>query len=132
MGELLPEHLGLLGSSTDEESPRLPKPKCRQVTTIIEWVLCFGVFVAVLSQSQPHRVPDLMGYQALILQAHLEFQCDSWLGYDWNFRLRAASEGNQQWSTIDTTLWNLAFSRNRRSLGANSASAHLIQQRNVD
>lgn len=114
MGEFLPECLGLLGSSTEEESHRLPKPKYRPVTTIIEWVQCFCVFVAVLSRSQPHRVPDLMGYQALILQAHLEFQGDSWLGYDRNFRLRAASEGNQKWSTIDTTLWNLAFSGNRR------------------
>lgn len=115
MGELLPERLGLLAPGVDGDEPRASKQKCKPITSILEWIQCYGIYVAVLSRSQPHRVPDLMGYQALIIQAHLEFQEDNWLGYDRTFRLRAASEGNQQWALIDTTLWNLAFAGKGRT-----------------
>lgn len=115
MGELLPERLGLLGSSADDEGSKTSKQKCKSVASILEWIQCFGIYVAVLARSQPERVPDLLAYQTLMIQAHLEFQGDNWLGYDRNFRLRAASEGNRKWATIDTTLWSLAFSGKGRT-----------------
>ena len=55
-------------------------------------------------------MPDLLAYQALIIQAQLEYQGDSWLGYDRTFRLRAMSQPDLKWSSVDPTLWSLAFS----------------------
>ena len=74
----------------------------------LEWVQCFGIYLAVISRKESHRVVDLLGYQHLILQAHQEYHGDGWLGYDRRFCQRAVP--SRSWSTIDTTLWNLAFS----------------------
>ena len=110
MGELLPERLGAANVGTDDDGFKAPKPKPRPVTTILEWAQCFGIYVAVLSRTQPERVPDLLAYQALIIQAQVEYQGDSWLGYDRTFRLRAMSQPDLKWSSVDPTLWSLAFS----------------------
>ena len=67
------------------------------------------IYTAVLSKSQPHRVANLLGYQTLILQAYMEFNGDSWLGYDRTFRLKAVTQENLKWAAIDSTLWSLAF-----------------------
>lgn len=76
--------------------------------SILEWVQCFSIYMAVISRKEPHRVVDLLGYQHLIIQVHQEYRGDGWLGYDRHFHQRAVS--SRSWSTIDTTLWNLAFS----------------------
>ena len=120
MGELLPERLGAANVSTDDDGFKAPKPKPRPVTTILEWAQCFGIYVAVLSKTQPERVPDLLAYQALIIQAliiqaQVEYQGDSWLGYDRTSRLRAMSQPNLKWSSVDPTLWSLAFSGKGKS-----------------
>ena len=109
MGELLPERLGAANMGTDDERLKMPKAKHRPVTTILEWAQCFGIFVAVISRTQPKRVPDLLTYQALIIQPQMEYQGDSWLGYDRTFRLRAISQSDLKWSCVDPTLWSLAF-----------------------
>ena len=110
MGELLPERLGVANMSTDDEGFKIPKPKHRPVTTILEWAQCFGIYVAVISRTQPKQVPDLLAYQALIIQAQLEYQGESWLGYNRTFRLRVISQPDLKWSCVDPTLWSLAFS----------------------
>ena len=79
------------------------------MSNILEWLQCFGLYVAIISQSQPERVPDLQGYQALIIQASMEYEDDRWMGYDRVFRLGAASQKGISWSSIDTTLWSVAF-----------------------
>ena len=65
--------------------------------------------MAILSCSAPHRVPDLLSYQALIIEAQMEYPGDHWLGYDRRFRQRAAVTKATKWSKVDTTLWHLAF-----------------------
>ena len=66
MGELLPKGLGAANIGTDDEGFKASKPKPKPVTTILEWAQCFGIYVVVLSRTQPERVPDLLAYQALI------------------------------------------------------------------
>ena len=36
--------------------------------------------------SKSKRVPDLVGYQALIMDAQREYQGECWIGYDHRFR----------------------------------------------
>ena len=105
MADLLPEQLGTYGY--DEESKtRTKKPS---VTNILEWLQCFAVYVAVRGQKQPDRIRDFMGYQALIIDAYMEYKSDCWMGYDRRFRQIAASQPGRSWASIDPTLWNLAF-----------------------
>ena len=102
MGELLLERLGMAAVNFEVEGSKNPKGKCKPVTNILEWLQCFGLYVAILSQSEPERVPDLQGYQELIIQASME--------YDRVFRLSATSQKGISWSSTDTTLWSVAFS----------------------
>ena len=106
MAELLPESLGHLASDDDQH---VVKPKRRVISDIVEWLQCFGTYIAIISRKQPTRVIDLLGYQGLIIQAYQEYQGDSWLGYDRRFRQQAAATPTK-WAVVDPTLWNLAFS----------------------
>ena len=113
MCELLPDYLGAARAENQGKSSR---PQRQPISNILEWVKCFSVYIAVVSSKQPHRVPDLLGYQMLILESHMEYAGEGWIGYDRRFRQRAASDTNVVWSQIDTTLWNLAFSGKARSV----------------
>ena len=39
------------------------------VTSILEWVQCFGIYIDVIAAKHPERIQDLLGYQALIIEA---------------------------------------------------------------
>ena len=106
MAELRPEGLGTM---EDSAPGRSTKGKTKMISNILEWIRCFSLYVAILSCSAPHRVPDLLSYQALIIEAQMEYPGDHWLGYDRRFRQRAAVTKTTKWSKIDTTLWHLAF-----------------------
>ena len=110
MSELLPDQLGCSKSGQASEDLSTPKSKKRQVSTILEWIQCFGIYMAVLTQKYPEQIPDLLGYQFLIIEAHQEYEVDNWLAYDRRFRLSAAANHNTVWGHIDQTLWSLAFS----------------------
>ena len=106
MAKLRPEGLGTM---EDSAPGRSTKGKTKMISNILEWIRCFSLYVAILSRSAPHRVPDLLSYQALIIEAQMEYPGDHWLGYDRRFRQRAAVTKTTKWSKIDTTLWHLAF-----------------------
>ena len=82
MAELLPDRLGVSAGPVTKDDKQSSKPKRRQVTNILEWIQCFGIYVAVLTLKHPGRIQDLMGYQALIVEACMEYNCEAWLGYD--------------------------------------------------
>ena len=84
MVELLPDSLGTHGSSPAKEEKGSKRPK-RQITSIPEWVQCFGVFMASKS---PDRIVDMLGYQSIIVEASREYEGDTWLGH---FRQMAAA-----------------------------------------
>ena len=109
--------LGDLPSGNLCHSPEESKQKARhhQIFTIIEWLQGFAAYVAVMSKKQPLRVPDLMGYQLIILEAYSEFRNDGWLAYDRRFRQWAASHQKTHWAAIEPTLWSLAFQGQARS-----------------
>ena len=65
--------------------------------------------MAVIFRKQPERMPDMLGYLILIVEANMEYEGEAWLGYDRCFRQRAAADHSVVWSQSDTTLWDLAF-----------------------
>ena len=107
MGDLVPSRLGF-------EETAGAKSK-RFTTNISEWLQAFAVYVSVIAKKQPQRVPDLMGYQILMLEASNEYHNDRWLAYDRRFRQQAASQPGCKWSSIETTLWNWAFTSQARA-----------------
>ena len=64
-------------------------------------------YVAVIAGKHPKKVCDLMGYQALILEANVAYEEGTWLGYDRRFRLSVAGNPDAVWAHI--ALWNKAF-----------------------
>ena len=108
MGDLVPSHLGF-GECAGT------KAKQQAVANISEWHQAFAVYASVYARKQPQRVPDLMGYQILILEASSEYQNNQWLAYDHCFWQLAASQPNCKWFTTDFTLYNFAFTGQARA-----------------
>jgi len=106
MSELLPDFLRR--ASLPDEISKSFKPRPQSVGNIVEWVRCFGSYIAVISRSQPHRVADLLGYQNLVITSHLDFPDFKWEEYDREFRLLASVSPISQWSVMDSTKWNMA------------------------
>ena len=110
MAELLPDRMGCTAALFhNEKVDKLLKSKRRQVSTITEWIQCFSIYAAVLTAKHPNRIQDLLGYQALIVEACSEYNNEAWLGYDRQFRQMAAASPGITWARIDPTLWNMAF-----------------------
>ena len=108
MSELLPDHLSsaelnFSGHSTSS------KPKLIEVNNIMDWIECFGIYIAITARSSPHRVADLIGYQSLIISASQKRPVGRWVIYDRRFRLKASATKNTEWSAYDVTIWNQVF-----------------------
>ena len=94
MSELLSDHMGVLNN---EDSPRPTKTKRHNVTNILEWARCFAIYISILNWKQPQQVPDLLGYQFLILLISMAYEGDGWQGYDRVFRQHAAANSLGTW-----------------------------------
>ena len=111
MSELTIDRLSM---SSPDETSKPSHSKRRPVTSIIEWTQCFTNYIAILGQAQPERISDLLGYQHLILEAHLEYAGDGWAVYDRRFRQIAATRLGTPWAQRDGDLWNMAFASSQR------------------
>ena len=100
MSELSPEQLGTLSSETPDKG----KSKQWVVCNILVWIHCFGLYTAVVTRKKPEMIPDLIAYQTIIIEAHLEYEGDGWIGYDRCFRQRMVASSSGAWSHIDSTL----------------------------
>ena len=60
MAELLTDTL-ISADYVTEDDPKSHKQKRKEVSDILEWVQCFGVYMAIVSLKEPHRIPDLIG-----------------------------------------------------------------------
>ena len=109
MSELLPDHLGSADANVEKEDRHTNKTKLNEVNNIIDWIQCFGIYIAVLSRSTPERVADLVGYQSLIISASHYQRAGRWVVYDRRFRLKASAANIKIWSAIDITIWNMVF-----------------------
>jgi len=106
MSEVLPDHL--CSADANMEDLGTKKKKRSKVDNIIDWIQCFSIYIAILSLSAPYRVPDLLGYQSLIISAFIHHCAGRWVVYNWRFRLKASAK-NIKWSAIEVTTWNMVF-----------------------
>ena len=100
MAELVPDRLDISTGLANREDKQSIKPRCCQVTNILEWIRCFRICVAVLTLKHLDRIQDLLGYQALIVEACMEYNCEAWLGYDQRFWQDAAASSNTEQKLI--------------------------------
>lgn len=47
--------------------------------------------MTVIAKAQPHQIPHLLGYHSHIIEAHLEYRRDGWIGYDKRFHMNATA-----------------------------------------
>ena len=73
------------------------------------WALCFASYISVIANKNPSRVPDLLGYLVHTIKASLEFEGPAWANYDNTFRRQAAVLGNQNWSSLNSSLFSMYF-----------------------
>ena len=73
MAELCPEHLEALNAAEEDHS-KSSRPKLKDISSILDWIQAFSIYVAVLSKDQPHRDPSLLAYQHLLIHSHTKFK----------------------------------------------------------
>lgn len=78
---------------------------------MVEWLQCFSIYMAVIARKQPEHIPNLLGYQNLIIDwashAVRGWQLDR---IQQMLQTNAATGAPTTWARIDSTHWNLAFS----------------------
>ena len=79
--------------------------------------------VGVLSRKYPHRIPELMGYQSLIIKCSRDFEGLAWAQYDRAYRRQAAQSKDLKWSRLNPTLYSLCFAGKARK---NIACCHCL------
>jgi len=75
----------------------------------MDLVQCFGVYMAIISLKEPQRIPDLIGYQSLIIQSSLHCQEGCWTVYDGCYHLKALAVVITECSRIDITRWKMEY-----------------------
>ena len=103
----LPSEVWLLEESAVEAQLRRQKGP---VTDILTWVQCYSVLVSTLYLRYPDKVPELMSHLSTIIRCQRDYDGPSWPLYDRAFRCRAEVTRDLNWSTVNTSLFNLCFS----------------------
>ena len=105
MSELLPEKLGQVEEASFKGvEGEARKRKRARISSALQWVECFHTYISVVSQQQPARVPDLLGYASLIVHAARKFRGEGWLQYDKNFRKHAETHPTAKWAEANASL----------------------------
>lgn len=73
------------------------------------WLQCYALYVAVHAQKHPDKVVDKMAYLNLIAKASKKYKWPSWIVYDQNFRIEAASSPAQSWAKVDPSIYSQCF-----------------------
>ena len=90
MAVLLPDCLGTHGTTPGSEEKKSKRAK-HQISSIAEWVQCFSVYMVMVTAKGPERIADLLGYQAIIVEAAREYKGETWQVYDRRFRQMASA-----------------------------------------
>ena len=113
MKELLPDNIGLIRRLEAWESPNHPgtswRPRMREVNSLLSWVSCFVLYIAILSESHPELVKSRLAYLALMIAEARRNGGDGWLTYDAIFRQNAAEDASVDWGKLDSSLHTATF-----------------------
>ena len=83
------------------------------MTDITSRSQCFLVYMAVMHQKYPERMPGMIAYMLTIVRTQQEFEDPGWRIHDHNYRLKAAASGNRDWTELDP-IYTASVSRVRQ------------------
>ena len=127
MKEFLPDNIGLLrkleafnqtnltGLSGLPAGARLNQ---QEVNSLLTWVNCFTMYVAILGEAHPELVRSRLAYMSLIISEAIRSGGDGWKSYDSIFRQNAAEDPELDWSKLDTSLHSSTFLAQRAEHGS--------------
>ena len=78
-----------------------PAAKGRKITSFSSWM----DYLAIRVDFVPSCAPSLIAYQRIITSASESYPLQSWLNYDVQFRMLAASNPSLHWDTRHHDLW---------------------------
>ena len=85
-----------------------PVKEANSRPTYLGAVFCY-IYVTVLAQKQPARIPELMAYAATIATARKSTSSQRGSFYDQNFRQEASCNPSQSWAKIDPSIYSQCF-----------------------
>ena len=86
----------------------------REVNSLLSWVSCIVLYIAIPSKSHPKLVKSCLAYLALTTA---EARCNSgngWLTYDAIFPQNAAEDTSVDWGKLDSSLHIVTFAAEYR------------------
>ena len=83
------------------------------------------MYLSIIAQHHPDRVPGLFGYQHRILNAHQQFRTESMLNDTASRSFYIAEEPHARWNQVNTTLWST------KCFSVSACCAHSAQTRTV-
>ena len=105
MQELLSDNIALhdqveaiQGVTNAASFPLLLRTRQREVTSLISWVYCFTVFIAV--QTSDHTAREMLAYCRLIIREALRHGGQGWQEYDRTFRRQREINPSLTWSSL--------------------------------
>ena len=105
-GQLLPEVLGAhdpsarktlefrsnAGGALELDEVGTSRSVRRQVHYIGTWLEAWTIYMHVICTIAPHRMSELLSYQAMVLAANRQYYSHAWLSYDQQFGMLIASQ----------------------------------------
>ena len=98
------------------QQPGRSAPPPPTITTISQWAERFALMAAILTTRYPDKAPEFFGYLAIIIRAERNYEGDSWIVYDRQFRREALARRDLNWSVTDPRLYNEAFTGRARAI----------------
>ena len=86
-----------------------PSRSRREISDLLSWVQCFGIYIAVVTSKQPERMRQLMAYQTLMVREARRCGGKGWLAYDSYFPQQAVGDDKADWSRINQSLYAVTF-----------------------
>ena len=80
-----------------------------EVPDLLSWAQCFSEYVGVAAEKHPHRVKQLLAYQATILREARRCGGNGWRAYDAMFWQLAATDDTIDWSRLNPSLYATSF-----------------------
>ena len=90
------------------------RPVLRRVHDIGTWLEAWTMYMHAICTIAPHRMSELLSYQAMILAANRQYYSDAWLSYDQQFRMQIASQPGRRFDSIDINTWQLCVTGKAR------------------
>ena len=97
----------------------MAQAKKKPVTDIMQWVQCYGRYVAGMSAKYPESVPGFLSHMLTVVKAFVEVEEPAWRLYDEAYREKMAATGVKKWKGMDVGLYQeVCGGRVRKASGA--------------